>query len=413
MPKQVRKLILPFSIAAKNRHIPLTREMEMAAIFYLAESDRKKGEGRVLKKPDEKLAFIAETCYPLWMIQWKGRTFLFDGLNLTNHLLYYDVISDTEAFSNDIQASSKSREVYCASLSQNTSYFQNFAGKEEKTIDGLIIDPKFLKDFMADLPEVEDIEKIKTTKAFLSPALDESEVSACIEELSDLRDSLIGEIANQTNLLSLNASIEAARAGEYGAGFAVVAEEVRKLSESTHGFSGDINTIVESIIEEQSLILAHLEKNTIDVEQGSEVVLKIGKSLENISKGVLTMVGSVKEISVLTNVPPATKNEFTRLKLSTVIGTTKGMKMDDKHHHLRFKKGEKAAMLSAVIVAALSVMKGIIAFLSGSVALLASTIHSFSDIFSSIAVSMGLKFVQKNPSDRFPYGYNTTETFAL
>lgn len=87
--------------------------------------------------------------------------------------------------------------------------------------------------------------------------------------------------------------------------------------------------------------------------------------------------------------------------------------MNNKQHYLRFKKGEKAAMLSAVIVAALSVMKGIIAVLSGSVALLASTIHSFSDIFSSFAVSIGLKLVQKKPSDRFPYGYYKTETFAL
>jgi len=117
----------------------------------------------------------------------------------------------------------------------------------------------------------------------------------------DKISEMIAEISNQTNLLSLNASIEAARAGEYGAGFGVVAEEVRKLAESAHGFSENINTIIADIQDEQSLILAHLEKNTMNIQQGTDVVVDIGKSLENISNGVLNMVESSKEISELTN----------------------------------------------------------------------------------------------------------------
>jgi hypothetical protein len=198
LAKNVKKFILPFSVPAKDRYIPFTKDMEMAAIFYLAERDRKKGEGRVLKKPEEKIAFIAETCYPIWLVPWKGRTLIFDGLEFTNPSVSYDVIPDATAFDNDIQASSKSRQAYFAALSQNGSYFQNFSGKEEKTIEGLITNPEFVQDLIDYLQDAEGIEKATTTKAILSPRLDATEVATSIGKLSDLRN----RIENETKDLS-------------------------------------------------------------------------------------------------------------------------------------------------------------------------------------------------------------------
>ena len=203
MSKRIRKLILPFAVAGKDRFKPFTKEMEMAAIFYLAERDRKKGEGRVLKKPEEKLAFIAETCYPLWLIPWRGRTLILDGLEFTNPSISYDVLPDVKAFENDIQASSKSREAYCAALSQNVSYFQSFAGKEGKTIEGLITNPKFTQDLIVYLQDAESIRKGATTKAILSPLLDKSEVSASLDKLSELRDTLEDEIRTLSRAMKL------------------------------------------------------------------------------------------------------------------------------------------------------------------------------------------------------------------
>jgi len=194
--KQVTKLVLPFAVSAEDRVKAFTKDMEMATIFYLAESDRGKGEGRILKKPAEKLIFIAEACYPVWLIPWRGRTLLFDGLVVTTHTLSYDVLPDINAFDNDIQGSAKTREAYSVALSQNASYFQNFAGKEEKTIEGLITDPDFIQDFVTYLLEVEEIEKRVTTKAILSPIIDESEISVSIEELSDLRGRSKEDIKN-------------------------------------------------------------------------------------------------------------------------------------------------------------------------------------------------------------------------
>jgi hypothetical protein len=203
LAKRIRKLILPFAVAGKDRFKPLTKDMEMAAIFYFAERDRKKGEGRVLKKPEEKLAFIAETCYPIWLIPWRGRTLIFDGLEFTNPSISYDVLPDIKAFDNDVQASSKSREAYLAALSQNASYFQNFAGKEGKTIKGLVTNPNFTQDLIDYLQDAEEIGKGATTKAILSPLLDESEVSVSIDELSELREKVEEEIKNLSRSMKL------------------------------------------------------------------------------------------------------------------------------------------------------------------------------------------------------------------
>jgi hypothetical protein len=192
--KDIKKLILPFAITGKDRFKPFTKNMEMAAMFYLAERDRKKGEGHVLKKTEEKLAYIAETCYPIWLIPWRGRTLTFDGLEFTNPAISYDELPDIKTFENEVQASSTSREAYMATISQNVSYFQNFTGKEGKTIHGLITNPNFTSDLMEYLQDAAEIGKKVATKAILKPLLDESEVATSIGELADLRDLLEDEI---------------------------------------------------------------------------------------------------------------------------------------------------------------------------------------------------------------------------
>jgi hypothetical protein len=205
VPKDIKKLILPFALTGKDRFKPLTKDMEMAAIFYLSERDRKKGEGRVLKKAGEKLVYITETCYPVWLIPWKGRTLIFDGLEFTNPAIPYDDLPDIKAFETDIQASASSREAYMAAVSQNSSYFQNFAGKEGKTIHGLITNPNFTKDLMEYIQEAEEVGKESSTRAILKPLLDESEVKTSIGDLSDLRNTIEEEIkalGGSMNLLS-------------------------------------------------------------------------------------------------------------------------------------------------------------------------------------------------------------------
>ncbi|MEJ2242580.1 MAG: hypothetical protein P8Y18_10645, partial [Candidatus Bathyarchaeota archaeon] len=202
MPKNNKKIFLPFAVPAKERFKPFTKDMEMAAIFYLAENDRKKSEGRVLKKSGEKLMFIAETGYPLWLIPCKGRTLILDGLNLINQTLSYDVIPDTKAFENDIEASSKSREAYCAALCQHVNYFQNFSGKEEKVIEGLIKNSEFIQDLMEYLQDSE-VTQINPIRTILDPTLDDSELSVSIEEFSDLRNMLEKDIKDLCRIMKI------------------------------------------------------------------------------------------------------------------------------------------------------------------------------------------------------------------
>ncbi|RII28787.1 MAG: methyl-accepting chemotaxis protein [Geobacter sp.] len=77
--------------------------------------------------------------------------------------------------------------------------------------------------------------------------------NAKLQQVGKIAD-FIGDIARQTNMLALNASIEAARAGEYGKGFAVVAEEVRKLSDGTSKYAGDIVELIAMLKEESGKV---------------------------------------------------------------------------------------------------------------------------------------------------------------
>lgn len=78
----------------------------------------------------------------------------------------------------------------------------------------------------------------------------------------------------------------------------------------------------------------------------------------------------------------------------------------------RLKKGERAAKYSTLANLALSIFKGVFGLLSGSVALIADSINSFSDIFASLAVYIGLKLSRRKPDEKFPYGYYKAETLS-
>ncbi len=93
---------------------------------------------------------------------------------------------------------------------------------------------------------------------------------------------VIDDIADQTNLLALNAAIEAARAGEQGRGFAVVADEVRKLAERTGQATGEITSMIKGIQDETNEAVNSMETGIQEVDKGRELADKAGNSLTEI-----------------------------------------------------------------------------------------------------------------------------------
>ena len=195
-------LVLPFATSAKDRTLSFTEEMEMAVAFIIAESDRKKSEGMILKKPPEQLAFLTKSCYPIWLVPWKGKTLVFDALGVSARTLLYDVLPEVRTFANDIQGSATTRQAYSAALQDYLHYFETVKRVEEKTMLGLITGTGFLQDFQLYLSESEEVEQSEI-EVCLTPIIDEAALSSSLSELSELRATLDGEIQSLREAMRL------------------------------------------------------------------------------------------------------------------------------------------------------------------------------------------------------------------
>jgi methyl-accepting chemotaxis protein len=124
--------------------------------------------------------------------------------------------------------------------------------------------------------------------------------------------SVIDDIADQTNLLALNAAIEAARAGEQGRGFAVVADEVRKLAERTTEATKQIATMIKGIQKETDAAVVAMNEGTNEVNNGIELADKAGTSLNKILESTQEVIDMINQIAAASEEQSATSEQISK-----------------------------------------------------------------------------------------------------
>ncbi len=139
-----------------------------------------------------------------------------------------------------------------------------------------------------------------------------------IEELSAHSDQVsavvgvIKEIADQTNLLALNAAIEAARAGEQGRGFAVVADEVRKLAERTAKSTQDITAMILDIQRNIHASVGTMREGVATVAEGVQLAQRAGEAMDKIKSGTVRVIHSVNDITLALNEQAASSDNIAK-----------------------------------------------------------------------------------------------------
>ncbi|OGU07486.1 MAG: hypothetical protein A2075_18020 [Geobacteraceae bacterium GWC2_58_44] len=158
---------------------------------------------------------------------------------------------------------------------------------------------------------------VEATIAVMSQIAGKVQESAKIVEGLGARSDQIGEIigtieeiADQTNLLALNAAIEAARAGEQGRGFAVVADEVRALAERTTRATHEIGAMIKTIQGETKRAVAAMVQGVHQVEAGTTEAAKSGEALRDILEHINAVAMQVNQIATAAEEQTATTHEI-------------------------------------------------------------------------------------------------------
>jgi len=206
------------------------------------------------------------------------------------------------------RTANSSGEIALSSQRQSESASSMAAAVEQTTvgIDHISNNARDARDLSARSGELsqqggELVQRVVAEMGEISSAVTAS--ANAVEELGRRSDEIssivevIKEIADQTNLLALNAAIEAARAGEQGRGFAVVADEVRKLAERTGNSTQQIAGMIASIQTETRSAVEAMKSGVRKVEAGVDLTSRAGEAMAQVRDGAAHVVEVIREIS--------------------------------------------------------------------------------------------------------------------
>ena len=199
-------------------------------------------------------------------------------LNTNSQQMTFNLKNQTEMISQVVTASTEIAQTI-NEIAQNTS---NIAASSDDTMKIAVDGSRVVENTIREVLEIE--------KAISQSVSIVTTLGSRSKEIGEIVD-VINDIADQTNLLALNAAIEAARAGEQGRGFAVVADEVRKLAEKTSKATTEIGGMIQAIQNETEKTVLSMEESFKMVNSGVDYSKQAGNALTNI-------VGSIKDLQI-------------------------------------------------------------------------------------------------------------------
>ena len=196
---KVKKFILPYSASINGKESGAS-DIELAAVYTVAETDRRKGG--ILRHAKERIEFIAKIGYPLWSFPHSKNVFLFDGLNVSKYSLPHADIGNVDTFTNGLKASSKNSDSYMAFVAEHAKCFAEPNAKNSLVLKGLIADPSFLEEFSLHRKEASLSHDEFAMVGLLSPRINEPALLSITEEIAGLSSTFRKEVKE------LNGSIQ-------------------------------------------------------------------------------------------------------------------------------------------------------------------------------------------------------------